>query len=334
MKSKLSKCLLAGLMTASACLCFNAVPVTAETQETNGETTVVAPAETDVKFHFLNVNDLPQGTIGSADCILIEDNGEVMLIDAGMPVDYSIQKVTDYIDALGITRIDKLFLTHPHNDHAGGMPTVIAKYDIGTIYLKASDWYTIYQHEVSAHGPRPQFDETYLAAKRKLNSDGTTVEIVEPNEEGMKVTVNEDSYFEIFNCVYPWEDHRYNPEFNDFSMVIKYTHKDVSALLLSDVNWYYESSFQGKVGECEIFKVAHHGTMNSSSSDELYAEINAKVGIVTGIRANLVDRWNLGKLEADDLLESKGIECAITQDGDVLVWTDGSEVHMIQDTEE
>ena len=301
MKGKLSKCLLAGIMLASVGNYANVSHVTAETQTEPVGTTVVAPAETDVKFHFINLNDLPERTIGSADCILIEDNGVVTLVDTGNPIDFSIQRMTDYIDGLGITRIDNLFATHPHNDHTGGMVAVLEKYDVGTIYVKASDWKTLYQHEITKDGPRSQFDETYLAAKRKLNSDGTTVQIVEPNQEGMKITVNANSYFEIFNCTYAWENHHYNPEFNDFSMVIKYTHKDVAALLMSDINKYYENAVLGKVGECEIFKVAHHGTMNSRSSDELFAEINAQVGIITGIRANFVDRWGIGDLEADDL---------------------------------
>ncbi len=371
MKAKLMTAVLSGVI---ACTAVGAtLAATADTS---------AATDTDVKFHFLNVNDIPgYATIGSADCILIEDNGEVMLIDAGMPLDYSINRVINYIKDLGITKIDHLFLSHPHNDHAGGMPSVISNFDIGTVYLKATDWKTLYVHEQSNKGTRLMYDDVYLAAKRKLNSDGSTVTMVHPEEDGMTVQVNENSSFEIWNCVDPWEDKNYRPEFNDFSMIVKYTHKDVSALLLADINMYYESSFAGQIGECEIFKVAHHGTWGTISTDSLFEEVKAKVGVVTGVRGNFgtvssgyehytkatenkmkelnveytlvegksvtvastykatLDSNNVAYTENQDgtlsvailgsniesALTYHGIDYEITQDGDVIITTDGTD---------
>lgn len=372
MKKKVTATVLAGLLACTA------VGVTANA-------TAEEATAKDVKFHFVNVNDIPgYQTIGSADCIIIEDNGVITMIDAGYYVDYSVDKVINYLKNMGVTKIDHLLLSHPHNDHAGGMPRVINEFDIDTLYLKASDWGCLYQHEQSRAGTRVMYDDVYLAAKRKLNSDGSTVKMVEPNEDGMTIEVNEHSSFELWNCVDPWEDHNYRPEFNDFSIVMKYTHKDVSALMLGDLNAYYESSFVGQIGECEIFKVAHHGTWGTISSDALFEETQSKVGIVTGIRGNfgtisrgehyfkatenLLNGLNVpytavgtskitveekyapillanevkfapkdGVLEitilggnVEDVLAHHGIECAITQDGDVIVTTDGAQVWMKQ----
>ncbi|MBQ8295420.1 MAG: MBL fold metallo-hydrolase [Clostridia bacterium] len=372
MKKKMTAAVLAGLLACTAV----------------GSTAIVTAEENvtkDVKFHFVNVNDIPgYATIGSADCIIIEDNGVITMIDAGYYVDYSVDKVINYLKNMGVTKIDHLLLSHPHNDHAGGMPRVINEFDIDTLYLKASDWASLYQHEQGKKGTRVMYDDVYLAATRKLNSDGSTIKMVEPNEDGMTITVNEHSSFELWNCVDPWEDHNYRPEFNDFSIVMKYTHKDVSALLLADLNSYYESSFAGQVGECEIFKVAHHGTWGTISTDDLFEETKSKVGVVTGIRGNfgtisrgehyvkatenLLNELNIpftataskvtveekyaallmanevkytanddGTLNisivggnVEDVLAYYGIDCAITQDGDVIVTTDGADVWMKQ----
>lgn len=371
MKAKLMTAVLSGVI---ACTAVGAtLAATAD---------VSTSAETDVKFHFLNVNDIPgYATIGSADCILIEDNGVITLLDAGYYAEYSIERVVNYIKALGITKIDHLFLTHPHNDHAGGMPAVINNFDIGTIYLKATDWKTLYTHEQGPKGTRVMYDDVYLAAKRKLNSDGSTVTMVHPEEDGMTVQINAKSNFEIWNCIDPWEDKNYRPEFNDYTMVMKYNYKDVSALLLGDINMYYESSLVGNIGECEIFKVAHHGTWGTISTDTLFEEVKAKVGVITGIRGNFgtvssgyehytkatenkmkelgveytlvegksvtvagtykatLDSANVSYTENQDgtlsvailgsniesALTYHGIDYEITQDGDVIITTDGTD---------
>ena len=351
----------------------------------------------DVKFHFLNVNDIPgQPMIGSADCIIIEDNGVVTMLDTGWTAEYSIEKIVNYLNDLGITKIDHLLATHPHNDHIGGMPAIINTFDVGTLYARPSDWGVLYQHEQSKKGTRYMYDEMYLAATRKLNSDGSTITIVEPKQDGMTIQINEFSSFELWNCEDPWNDCNYRPEFNDYSIVMKYTHKDVSALLLADINSYYESSFAGKIGECEIFKVAHHGTWGTISTDNLFQEIQSQYAVITGVRGNfgtitrgehylkttqntlqelnipytinaagtkitvsdkyaaLLGLYGLaydvnmvkdsegnsvadGTLniqilggDVEDVLSYYGMEYTITQDGDVIITTDGTNVWMKQ----
>ena len=79
-----------------------------------------------VSVHFIDVS---QG-----DCQLIElPEGKTMLIDAG---DNGTEDVIiDYIDELGIKKIDYLLATHPHADHIGGMAEIISHFDIGEIFM-------------------------------------------------------------------------------------------------------------------------------------------------------------------------------------------------------
>lgn len=79
-----------------------------------------------VSVHFIDVS---QG-----DCQLIElPEGKTMLIDAGD--NGTEDRIIDYIESLGIKKIDYLVATHPHADHIGGMAEVIANFDIGEIYM-------------------------------------------------------------------------------------------------------------------------------------------------------------------------------------------------------
>lgn len=63
------------------------------------------------QVHFIDV--------GQADAILIVSGGAAVLIDAG--TNSAGQSVLDYIKAQGVSKIDFLIGTHPHEDHIGGL---------------------------------------------------------------------------------------------------------------------------------------------------------------------------------------------------------------------
>lgn len=317
------------------------VKVDAQQKNSDGDIPMVEEITQDeVKFHFLDVNSLPLGSsvIGSADCIIIQDNGKTTVIDAGEVYDNSIAKICNYLDSLNVTKIDHLFLTHPHSDHGGGMPSLIAKYDVANVYLKGMDWSTMREVEFEWR-TREIYDDVYLAAQRKLNSDNTTVNIVIPGEEGQKIVVNENSYFEIFNCTEVFELNAFEAEFNDYSMVVKYTHKDVSALLMGDINRSWEKMLLGKVGKCDILKVAHHGTPGSLPTKSLFTEVQSKYCVISGVNANTfihpewAPDWEENGEKMDNIHKIctfMKIEEAITEQGDIIISTDGTTCSLAQ----
>ena len=88
----------------------------------------VAPAVTStyglMRVHFIDV--------GQADSAFIElGNGQTMLIDAGR----SGGDVVDYIRNLQYETIDYVVASHPHDDHIGGMATVLNSFNIGKMYM-------------------------------------------------------------------------------------------------------------------------------------------------------------------------------------------------------
>ena len=109
-KKLLSLLLILGILALCACLAKVMMDSTEEPgvpQVTDGETLTV---------HFLDV--------GQADCALLECGGEYMLIDGGNIGDG--QMVISYLQNMGVEELKAVVCTHAHEDHVGGLPSVLA----------------------------------------------------------------------------------------------------------------------------------------------------------------------------------------------------------------
>ena len=82
------------------------------------------PART-LRAHFIDVGQ------GDSEFIELPD-GRSLLIDGG-PTDEG-EKVLSYIKGLGYSRIEYVVATHPHEDHIGGLTTVISSLDVGELW--------------------------------------------------------------------------------------------------------------------------------------------------------------------------------------------------------
>ena len=71
--------------------------------------------------------------IGQADSILIQQNDAVLMIDCGETED--APEILSKLDALNISHIDTLVLTHPHADHIGGAKEILETIPVETVYM-------------------------------------------------------------------------------------------------------------------------------------------------------------------------------------------------------
>ena len=91
--------------------------------------------------------------VGQGDSVLICQDGEFCLIDAGTPD--SADSLVAALRAAGVDELAYLVMTHPHADHIGGMPQVLESFDTGLLILPDL---TEYDEESSA------LDRTLAAA--------------------------------------------------------------------------------------------------------------------------------------------------------------------------
>lgn len=141
--------------------------------DTSSRTDATVNTVGSVTVHFLDV--------GQADCILIEDGDDTVLIDCGNYGD--AQTVTSYLDGLGITQIDYFVTTHPHEDHIGCAATILRLYDVETL-LKTQEesdtaCYSAMMEQAAKSGTRIDYVQegqtyslTYLSKKSPTSEVG------------------------------------------------------------------------------------------------------------------------------------------------------------------
>lgn len=214
--------------------------------------------------------------VGQGDAILIQSQGEAMLIDAGEKEQGST--VTGYLEQENIKSLKYIICTHPHSDHIGGMAEVIKEFSADVIFL----------------GNQKYDTETYnnlihLVDKRKITK-------VYPKAG--------DSYHlggSLFEFLTPFGKD-YGENTNNYSLVIKLTNGKNSFLFTGDMEEEAEEDLlsKGRDLETDVLKVGHHGSLTSSSLaflravDPVYAVISVgkdnSYGHPSGITlANLED---------------------------------------------
>ena len=181
---------------AAALFCFAAcgpaeTPQKPEPKPEEPEQTVTASEETIVTL--FNGSAVPQ-VMDSASCCIIEDSGKLIVIDAGWDVKETQEGITQFLRKKGYSKIDYLILTHAHSDHAGGMPYLIERFDIGEYYYKPCADYSM-TNEPNAE---KYFNELAELVREKTNTDGTKPVLTVPEQEITKVDICETSAFTIY----------------------------------------------------------------------------------------------------------------------------------------
>lgn len=187
--------------------------------------------------------------VGQADSILVVNNEQTMLVDAGNNDDG--QLLVNNLNNLGITKIDYLIGTHPHEDHIGGLDDIIKNFSIGTIYMP----------KVQAN--TKTFEDVLDAAAEK------DLKISTPKiNDTFSIGNAECKILSIDNNV---------TNFNLSSIVIQMKFDGISYLFMGDAekeveeNILKEFNYDSQSIKSNIIKVGHHGSNTSSSEDFINA---------------------------------------------------------------
>jgi len=171
--------------------------------------------------------------VGQGDSELIQfPSGKTMLIDAG-PTDAG-STVSNYLRSRGISTIDMVVATHPHEDHIGGMSTVLNGFTVKQFVDSG------YPHTTSTY-------ENMLILIDKKNIPFRTV------AKGDTISLDPSVSITVLNPPLLFSD-----EINENSVVLKIVYGKVTFLFMGDASSITDHA--------DILKVPHHGSNTGASS--------------------------------------------------------------------
>lgn len=194
--------------------------------------------------------------VGQGDATLIETpGGEQILVDGG-PSGIEVARELGAVLPHWDRSIDTVVLTHGDQDHVGGLPEVLSRFDVGQVYDNGRDRSTEVATLYAAQAPR----RSALVAGDVLELDGVRIEVL-----------------------WPPAGHGANRE-NDMSLVLHVTHGQVSFLLTGDIERGPQQAQIATLPPATVLKVPHHG---SSTNDAAFLQsTRAAIALVSAGEGN------------------------------------------------
>jgi len=191
-------------------------------------------ASENLLVHFIDV--------GQGDSELLQFAGKNILIDAGDQA--SGQTVESYLRSHGVSSLDLLIATHPHEDHIGGLITILNDIPIKQV-LDSGQTHT------------SQTFENYLNLIDRKNILFTVA------ERGQTIDLDPSLKIEVLSPPATF----FANDLNENSVVLKVTYNKVSFLFMGDAGFVAENSITaaGHDLKSDVLKVGHHGSSSASS---------------------------------------------------------------------
>ena len=229
--------------------------------------------------------------VGQGDGLFLAfPDGKTMLLDGGgIPVfgrgprsnlDIGEDVIAPYLWDRGIRRVDVIALSHAHEDHAGGLPALIADFRPREVWTGATPedevWKRVRDAASRAGAPiRP------LAWPARFAFGGAEIEVLAPVADYMPAET---------------------PKNND-SLVLRVSYGSRGFLLTGDIERPIERAMaeDGELRPADVLKVAHHGS-RTSSTEEFLAAVHPLFALISAgyensyghPHATVLDRLNDG----------------------------------------
>ncbi len=201
--------------------------------------------------------------VGQGDCsILKTPEHKAVIIDGGGSPEwqqgsYDIgERVTvPALLHLGIWQVDTMIVSHIDNDHLGGLIAVLESYTVKRVLLPASDHYGESGYDT------PNYRKLLELCQQK---DIPILYL----KKGDRISLGKNLNMEV---LWPEEPYITNSasDVNNNALVCMLSYKDFAALYTGDIQQEAEARLLSKSIQCDVLKVAHHGSPYSSTTEFL-----------------------------------------------------------------
>ena len=232
--------------------------------------------------------------VGQGDAIYLEfPNGTNALIDGGP----SGEPIYQFLKGKGVTKLDRVLLTHPHSDHFRGLKKVFASFEVDKYYDTRAE-------NVDAIGDNNL---------RELAEAEPGCRTLYP-EPGTELKWDSNVTVKVLNsCTEKVQIHD-NDENNNCSLVIRLYYNGTGILLTGDAEGSIEDAMMRiyKSGlNSTYLKVSHHGSRFSSTAKFL-ARVQPRIAVISYGKDNV---YGHPHKEALDRLRAAGAQIYTTVGG-------------------
>ncbi|MBR2696013.1 MAG: DNA internalization-related competence protein ComEC/Rec2 [Parasporobacterium sp.] len=231
--------------------------------------------------------------VDQGDGILIESpSGTVYLIDGGSSTvsDLYRFRLESALKYRGISKIDYLLISHPDTDHISGVLELLEDDGAGIIQAKNLLVPSIPENE--------NYQELIYAAEK---ANVTAL----PIHSGMVI----DDGSITLNCLHPEKDFT-SRDSNAYSVVLLLSFDSFRAVFSGDIGEEEEAEIvkAGVLKDCDLLKVAHHGSKSSSSAGFLKTA-DPEIAVIS---AGVNNRYGHPHQEVLKRLEAVGAKVYLT----------------------
>ncbi len=213
--------------------------------------------------HVLKVTYL---NVGQGDSMFVElPNGRNILIDGGSyshRFDTGERVIAPFLEHKGVSKLNLIVSTHPHNDHAGGLTYTVDNFDVEEVLTGSYGLTT------------PTFNELLVRLNRK--------DIKYADAQVGTILRDGRIHVEVLGPRIPDISGDENTRMNNNSVVLKVSYKGVSFLFTGAIEGKSEYLFVNSARDVNavVLKVPHQGSKTSSSWDFLRA-VQPTIGVVS-----------------------------------------------------
>jgi len=194
-----------------------------------------------------------QFDVGQGDAALLRmPHGKNMLIDGGARqegFDQGEKVIAPYLRRNGIRSLDAVVLTHPHNDHVGGLIYIMNHFNVKQIYTAGTVFYSGLYGRFFETIEQKRIPHQIITAPDSILFPGVRLYFLSPSETLMAQTTGTNSVI------------------NNQSLVIRLLYGKNILLFTGDAEKEaeYDMLSRGRLGPCDAVKSGHHGSSTSSS---------------------------------------------------------------------